>query len=141
MCFLISVFCTNRFFLQSTAQSFQFYDYKLLIKKQQQQKTSLKFNLPPSQRSYLLHHIVLKVYRLFISKFTSLDVYPGTSLATLSQLIGWETPIREQRIISKTIWLLSYGKLLFSEKPRLIFRCLHLEEKMLSNLIATNTKG
>lgn len=89
-------------------------------------------SLPPSPKNvFFFTKYCLKYMKSFIGEFTSLDVYPGTSLATLSQLIGWGTPIREHKIISKTIWLLSYGKLLFSENPRLIFGCFSLEEKML----------
>lgn len=38
---------------------------------------------------------------------TSLEVNPGTSLATLSQLIGWGTPHRDPKTMSKTRTLLS----------------------------------
>lgn len=51
---------------------------------------------------------------------TSLGVNPGTSLATLSQFMGWGTPHREPSTMSRTRTLLSYGKLLLSEQKRLI---------------------
>lgn len=47
---------------------------------------------------------------------TSFGVKPGTSLATLSQLIGCGAPQREPSTMSKTRMLLSYGKLLLEQK-------------------------